>query len=69
MMSRRLRTPLFLLLGLAAACGDDSSGGTPDGGGGGPDGSTSGGACGDAPTIALGSWVQRSVSVGGDSRP
>jgi polyhydroxybutyrate depolymerase len=46
----------------ASACGS-SSDGDPDGGGGG------GGGCGEAASIALGSWVEQSVSVpGGGSR-
>ena len=56
-----------ILLPLALGCGDDGSGSPADD----VDGSTpGGGACGEPATIALGSWVERTVSVaGGGSRP
>lgn len=63
---------VLLVLSLAASgCdGGSSTDGDPDGGGGGGDGGGGGAGCGDAPSIALGAWVEQSVSVSGEgARP
>lgn len=63
-MPSKLVARAFLVVSLTCAGGCASRSGSDD-----PDGDGGADGCGDAPSIALGQWVERSVSVpGGGSR-